>query len=103
MITSGEVSFIVAIRTAVCACCSGGSCDSTWAASVVCRLAITSAIVCGDSVCRNVAIWSGGVRRRNSNGRISMIAASRPMISAARSDPTDASSTSRAKSTPPSE
>ena len=41
------------------------------AASVVCRLASTSAIVCGDSLRSSAAIRSGGTRRRNSNGRVS--------------------------------
>ncbi len=57
---------------------------STCAASVVCRLATTSAIVCGDSLRRKTWICSGGVRRRNSNGRRSIVAARRAMISSAR-------------------
>ena len=63
---------------------ASGRCASTCAASVVCRLATTSAIVCGASLRRNVTICSAGVRRRNSNGRISITVDSRPMISAAR-------------------
>ncbi len=65
------------------------------------RFAIVSAIVCGASFLRNAQICSGGVRRRNSNGRISMTADSRPIISEARTAPTDFSSTSRAYSKPP--
>ena len=42
---------------------------------------MTSAIVCGDSLRRKTRICSGGVRRRNSNGRRSIVAARRPMIS----------------------
>src|SRR3954471_8515501 len=101
LITSGEVSFIVAMRSATSAWVSGGSDASTSAARVVCRLAIVRAIVCGASLRRNAQICSGGVRRRNSNGRISITADRRPIISAARTGPTDFSSTSRAYSKPP--
>ena len=83
--TSGRVSPICATRMATSACSSGVSSESTWAASAVCRLATTSAIVCGDSLRRKTWICSGGVRRRNSNGRRSIVAARREMISSARS------------------
>ena len=63
---------------------------------------MTSAIVCGDSLLRKAMICSGGVLRRNSNGRRSIVADRRAMISAAPSAPSERSSTSRAKSTPPS-
>src|SRR4051794_19756620 len=63
---------------------------------------MTSAIVCGDSLRRKTTICSAGVRRRNSNGRRSIVAARRPMISSARVAPSERSSTLRAKSTPPS-
>jgi hypothetical protein len=68
----------------------------------VCRFAITSAIVCGDSERRKTWICSGGVRRRNSNGRRSIVAARRPTISDAFSVPSERSRIERAKSTPPS-
>ena len=94
--TSGRVSAIIAIRRATSAWISGSICDSTWAASIVCRLEMTSAIVCGDSLRRNTTICSAGVRRRNSNGRRSIVAARRPMISSARSSPSERMSTLRA-------
>ncbi len=50
---------------------------------------------------RKAAICSGGVRRRNSNGRVSMTVESRPSSSSARSPPSARSSTSRANSMPP--
>ena len=88
--TSGRVSAIIAIRRATSAWILGRRCcDSTWAASVVCRLETTSAIVCGDSLRRKTTICSAGVRRRNSNGRRSIVAARRPMISSARSSPSE--------------
>ena len=49
----------------------------------------------------SVAIRSGGIRFRKSNGRGSALADSRPRRSAARSGPSARSITSRAKSTPP--
>src|SRR6201999_3827020 len=61
-----------------------------------------SALVCGASLRRKATICSGGVRARNSKGRISITAESRPVISAARSGPSARSSTWRAYSTPPS-
>ena len=94
--TSGRVSAIIAIRSATSAWMSGSICDSTWAARTVCRLEITSAIVCDDSLRRNTTICSAGVRRRNSNGRRSIVAARRPMISSARSSPSERMSTLRA-------
>jgi hypothetical protein len=94
--TSGRVSLITAIRRATSAWCSGSSMARTWAASVVCRLAITSAIVCADSERRKTWICSAGVRRRNSNGRRSIVAASRPTISAAFSGPSERSRMARA-------
>ena len=56
------------------------------------RLAITSAIVCGASLRRKTWICSGGVRRRNSNGRRSIVADRRPMSSSARDAPSERSS-----------
>ena len=100
--TSGRVSPIIAIRMATSAWISVSMSDSTWAASVVCRFETTSATVCGDSLRRKTTICSAGVRRRNSNGRRSIVAARRPMISSARSSPSERMSTLRAKSTPPS-
>ena len=94
--TSGDVSPMRAIRSAISAWSESGRFESTCEASVVCRLAITSAIVCGDSLRRNVTICSGGVLRRNSNGRRSITVDMRPMISSARSGPSARSSTSRA-------
>ena len=94
--TSGRVSAISAIRRATSAWISGSMSDSTWAASIVCRLETTSAIVCGDSLRRKTTICSAGVRRRNSNGRRSIVAARRPMISSARSSPSERMSTLRA-------
>jgi hypothetical protein len=85
-----------AIRSDTSACSSSGRFASTSAARTVCRLAMTSALTCGASLRRNAAICSAGVRRRNSNGRISMTADRRPVISAARSGPSERSSTSRA-------
>ena len=82
-ITAGLVSLIRAIRSETSACCSSSSSASTSAASVVCRLEMTSALVCGASLRRKALICSGGVRCRNSNGRISITAESRPVISAA--------------------
>ena len=69
--TSGLVSLIVAMRRATSACSSGWSSASTRAARVECTLATTSAMVCGDSSFRKAWTCSGGVRRRNSNGRVS--------------------------------
>ena len=66
------------------------------AASVVCRLATTSAIVCGDSLRRNTAICSAGVRRRNSNGRRSNVRGqAADDLLGARGGPSERSSTSR--------
>jgi hypothetical protein len=53
-------------------------------------------MVCGDSFFRKTWICSGGVRRRNSNGRRSMVADRRAMISSARSPPSDFCSSARA-------
>jgi hypothetical protein len=50
------------------------------------------AMVCGDSFLRKTWICSGGVRRRNSNGRRSMVAGQPAMISSASSPPSDRSS-----------
>ena len=94
--TSGRVSPICATRMATSACSSGVSSESTCAASAVCRLATTSAIVCGDSLRRKTWICSGGVRRRNSNGRRSIVAARREMISSALSPPSERCSSARA-------
>ena len=94
--TSGRVSPICATRVATSACSSGGSRESTCAASAVCRLATTSAMVWGDSFFRKTWICSGGVRRRNSNGRRSIVAARREMISSALSPPSDFCSSVRA-------
>ena len=99
--TSGLVSPIRAIRSAMSACSDSGRCASTAAAKVVCRFATTRAIVAGASLRKKVMICSGGVRRRNSNGRISITVDRRPMISSARTPPSARSSTSRAYSTPP--
>jgi hypothetical protein len=99
--TSGFVSLIVAIRRATSACSSGGSSASTRAASDECTLATTRAMVWGDSSLRNAQTCSGGVRRRNSNGRASGSVVTVPMISCARSGPTRCVSTSRAYSGPP--
>src|SRR3954465_9623359 len=63
--TSGRVSAIIAIRIATAACSSASSIESTWAPRCVCRLEITSAMVCGDSLRRNTEICSGGVRREH--------------------------------------
>jgi hypothetical protein len=94
--TSGLVSDIRAMRSAISGCSFSGRLERTWAARVVWRLAMTSAVVCGDSLRRKVTTCSGGVLRRNSKGRFSMTLDSRPMISAARSGPRARSSTSRA-------
>ena len=94
--TSGRVSAILATRRATSACSSGSRHESTWAASVVCRLAITSAIVCGASLRRKTWICSGGVRRRNSNGRRSIVADRRPISSSARAAPSERSRMLRA-------
>jgi hypothetical protein len=99
--TSGLVSLIVAMRRATSACSSAGSSARTRAARVECTLATTSAMVCGDSSFRKAWTCSGGVRRRNSKGRVSGLALTAPMISSARSAPTSCESTSRAKSGPP--
>ena len=48
----------------------------------------TIATVCGCSLRRKAAIWSGGVLRRNSNGVVSMMTESRFRISPARAAPT---------------
>jgi hypothetical protein len=101
-VTAGLVSPIVATRRAISACCSAGNSRRTCAARRLWRFASTSAIACGDSLRRKTCSWSAGVRRRNSNGRRSMTADRRAMMSAARSGPTERSSTSRANSTPPS-
>ena len=95
-ITAGLVSRIRAIRSETSACSPSSSSASTSAARVVCRLEITSALVCGASLRRKAWICSGGVRCRNSKGRISITAESRPVISAARSLPSARSRTSRA-------
>ena len=101
--TSGDVWPIVAMRTATSACSSGASSSITFAARVVLgSWATTIATVCGCSLRRKAAIWSGGVLRRNSNGVVSMMTESRFRISPARAEPTDCSSTSRAKRRPPS-
>ena len=86
--TSGLVSLIVAMRRATSACSSGESSASTRAARVECTLATTSAMVCGDSSLRKAWTCSGGVRRRNSKGRVSGLVVTSPMISSARSAPT---------------
>ena len=99
--TSGLVSLMVAMRMATSACSSGLSSASTRAARVECTLATTSAMVCGDSSLRKALTCSGGVRRRNSKGRVSGLVVTVPMISSARSAPTSCTSTSRAKSGPP--
>ena len=72
--TSGDVCPMVAIRIATSAWSSGASSSITLAARpVLGSWAITSATVCGCSLRRKAAIWSGGVLRRNSNGVVSMI------------------------------
>ena len=95
------VSPMRAIRSAMSGCWRSGRRASTCAASVVSRLASTSAIVCGDSLRSIAALRSGGTRCRNSNGGRSVRADSRPRTSAARSGPSARSITPRAKSTPP--
>src|ERR1700722_2005097 len=100
-ITAGLVSPMRAMRSAMSGCRRSGRRASTCAESTVCRLAITSAIVCGDSARRNATICSGGVRRRNSKGRLSITVERRASSSSARSAPSARSSTSRANSIPP--
>ena len=86
LMTSGRVSLIVAIRSATSAWSRASSMARTCGGRAPC--ADWPARARSSGATRRAgrrAICSGGVRRRNSNGRSSIVAARRPMISSARS------------------